>query len=68
MDGNEAVQLFGVTLVGATPENGRKLLLTLVLVVVVLLLATVERSLLAGTTAQGAGLNRFRFWARQAKA
>jgi len=30
----DALQLFGVTLVGATPENGRKLLLTLALIVI----------------------------------
>ena len=65
MDGNEALQLFGITLVGATPENGRKLLLTLVLVAVVLLFATVGQRLLAGTLGQATSLNRFRFWARQ---
>ena len=65
MNGNEALQLFGITLVGATPENGKKLLLTLVLVAVVLLFATVGRRLLAGTLGQAVRLNRFRFWARQ---
>jgi hypothetical protein len=39
MQGNEALQLFGITLVGATPENGKKLLLTFILVAVVLLFA-----------------------------
>ena len=66
MRGSEALQLFGITLVGATPENGKKLLLTIILVAVVLLLATVARRMLAGTLGQRARLNRFRFWARQA--
>lgn len=66
MEGSQALQLFGITLVGATPENGRKLLLTLVLVAVTLLFAAIGRRLLAGTLGQRAKLNRFRFWARQA--
>ena len=66
MEGNEALRLFGITLVGATPENGKKLLLTLILVAMVVLFAAIGRRLLAGTLGQGARLNRFRFWARQA--
>jgi small-conductance mechanosensitive channel len=54
-----------VTLVGATPENGRKLLLTMALVVVVLLVSKLVRGLLA---ASGGPMRkeRIRFWLRQA--
>jgi small-conductance mechanosensitive channel len=65
MQASEAFQLFDITLVGATPDNGKKLLLTIFLIAVVLLFATVGRRLLAGTLGQRARLNRFRFWARQ---
>lgn len=68
MEASDALRLFGITLVGATPENGRKLLLTLVLVALVLLFATLGRRLLAGTLGQPVRANRFRFWARQAVA
>ncbi|WP_300975175.1 mechanosensitive ion channel domain-containing protein [Sphingomonas sp. LHG3406-1] len=66
MEGSEALRLFGITLVGATPENGKKLLLTIFLVTAAVLFATVGRWLLAGTLGQRARLNRSRFWARQA--
>jgi len=61
----DALQLFGVTLVGATPENGRKLLLTLALIVIALLFSRLARGLLA---ASGHNLrsDRIRFWLRQA--
>lgn len=62
--GNEALQLFGITLVGATPENGRKLLLTLAIVVVVLLFSKVVRTLLAATGNKAS--DKVRFWLRQA--
>lgn len=65
MEGSEALRLFGITLVGATPDNGKKLLLTIILVAVVVLSATLGRRLLSGTLGRGARLNRFRFWARQ---
>ncbi len=64
MESSEALQLFGITLVGATPENGRKLLLTLAIVVVVLLFSRLVRGLLAAT-GNRAG-DRVRFWLRQA--
>lgn len=60
----EALQLFGITLVGATPENGRKLLLTIGIVIVVLLFSKLVRFLLAAT-GHKAG-DRVRFWLRQA--
>ncbi len=66
MEESEALRLFGITLVGATPENGKKLLLTIVIVAMVVLFAMIGRRLLAGTLGQRARLNRFRFWARQA--
>lgn len=61
---NEALRLFGITLVGATPENGRKLLLTVATVLVVLLFSKLVRTLLAAT-GNRAG-DRIRFWLRQA--
>src|SRR3954454_20606148 len=62
---NSALRLFGVTLIGATPENGHKLLLTIVFVAVVLVTGWLLRALLAA----GRGLvrsDRALFWARQA--
>ena len=64
MPESEALQFFGVTLVGATPENGRKLLLTITVILTVLLLSKLMRSLLAAT-GNVAG-DRIRFWFRQA--
>jgi small-conductance mechanosensitive channel len=64
MTGSQAVEIFGVTLVGATAENGRKLLLTISVVLTVLLLSKLIRTLLAAT-GNRAG-DRIRFWLRQA--
>src|SRR4051794_27062613 len=41
----DALELFGVRLVGATPENGRKLLLTLALVTVTLIMSWAGRKI-----------------------
>ena len=49
MENYDALQLFGVTLVGATPENGRKLLLTIGIVIGVLLFSKAIRTLLSAT-------------------
>ncbi|TFI57070.1 mechanosensitive ion channel [Sphingomonas parva] len=64
MPANESLELFGVHLVGATPENARKLLLTLALAAVVLMLGWLGRRLFAATDRASAG-GRFRFWSRQ---
>jgi len=66
MAGSQALQFFGVTLVGATAENGRKLLLTLALIALVYLTAKLIRRLLV-TTGDRTG-DRVRFWLRQATA
>jgi small-conductance mechanosensitive channel len=61
---NAAVQLFGVTLIGATPENGRKLLLTFGFIVAVLAAGWLIRALLSRVSR----LERARrviFWGRQ---
>lgn len=63
---NNALELFGITLVGATPENGKKLLLTLALVAVVLLFSTALRRLLARTPGERLDAGKVRFWSRQA--
>jgi len=63
---SNAIEFFGVTLVGATPENGKKLLLTIALVALVLLLSTVIRRLLARTPGERLGAGKVRFWSRQA--
>lgn len=60
---NGALQIFGVTLIGATPENGRKLLLTIAFVVVVLLLGWIVRSLI--TAVAKLMHSPVRFWANQ---
>jgi small-conductance mechanosensitive channel len=63
---SNALEIFGITLVGATPENGKKLLLTLVLVAVVLSFSTIVRRLLARTPGERLGAGKVRFWSRQA--
>ena len=63
-DGDPALQIFGVTLIGATAENGRKLLLTLALVGLVLLIAWTWRKVVR--RAQPEGWERAGFWSRQA--
>ena len=61
----DALRLFGVTLIGATPQNGHKLLLTLGFVVFVLAVGWMLRALLR----LGRSIVRWDkalFWARQA--
>jgi small-conductance mechanosensitive channel len=63
--GNGAMTFFGVTLIGATPENGHKLLLTVVFIAFVLLFGFVLRAIVSA----GRRLvksERALFWARQA--
>lgn len=61
---NDALQLFGITLIGVTPENGRKLLLTVAFVVAAILIGRVLNAL-AGRATRGERIPRARFWARQ---
>ena len=59
-----ALRLFGVTLIGATPENGRKLLLTVAFVLVAVVAGWVLRRIVSHL----AGLShnrRVSFWGRQ---
>jgi small-conductance mechanosensitive channel len=60
----EALRLFGVTLIGANPENLHKLLLTFALVAVVILAAWLLRMALRSFIGSRSG-TRFHFWARQ---
>ena len=60
----EALQLFGVTLIGATPDNLRKLLLTFAFIVGALAIAWLLRALLRTFVGTRSG-TRFHFWARQ---
>jgi small-conductance mechanosensitive channel len=60
---NNALELFGVKLVGINAENGKKLLFTLVLIVVLMLLSKGLRMLAQGVTHRG---QRIAFWVRQA--
>ena len=62
--GTRALELFGVTLIGATPENLRKLLLTFALIAAALVITTLLRRLLRLAIGTRAG-TRFQFWARQ---
>lgn len=62
---HDGLQLFGVTLIGATGENARKLLLTVAFIVVAYVVAVVLRSLLRLSVGSRAG-TKFHFWARQA--
>lgn len=64
MEPGEALQFFGVTLVGATPENGRKLLLTIVLIVSAVMASWLARRLLIAT-GNNVRSDRVRFWMRQ---
>lgn len=64
MEPGEALQFFGVTLVGATPENGRKLLLTIVLIVSAVMASWLVRRLLIAT-GNNVRSDRVRFWMRQ---
>nr|WP_314444021.1 mechanosensitive ion channel family protein [uncultured Sphingomonas sp.] len=66
MAASDALEIFGITLVGATPENGKKLLLTMALVAMVLLFSTVVRRLLARSPGDRLGSGKVRFWSRQA--
>lgn len=56
--------LFGVTLIGATAENGRKLLLTIAFVVIAWAVGWAIRRLLKLFVGSRAG-TRFQFWAKQ---
>jgi small-conductance mechanosensitive channel len=64
MRASDALNVFGVHLVGATPENGRKLLLTVALVLLVALFTWAMRGLL-GLVGRVTSSARFRFWSRQ---
>jgi small-conductance mechanosensitive channel len=59
------LHIFGVTLIGATAENGRKLLLTLAAIVIVLVVGWLIRQLLKLAIGTRGG-TRFHFWAKQA--
>ncbi len=62
---NDALQIFGVTLIGVTPENGRKLLLTLIFIAVAFLISRLLQ-LAVGRVVKGEGRPRLRFWIGQA--
>ena len=64
VDTSETIRIFGVTLLGATPENLRKLVLTFALIAAALVLTWVLRSLLRSFIGSRWG-TRFHFWARQ---
>ena len=63
--GDRPYQLFDVTLIGATPENLRKLLLTVALIAGAFVITWLLRSLLRQFIGSRGG-TRFHFWARQA--
>ncbi len=64
MEKSDALRLFGIKLVGATPQNGSKLLLTIGIIVAVLLFSKLVRTLLAATGDKAS--DKVRFWLRQA--
>jgi small-conductance mechanosensitive channel len=59
---HQALELFGVKLVGINAESGKKLLFTLVLIVVMLLISRGLRALAQGVSRRG---QRVAFWVRQ---
>jgi small-conductance mechanosensitive channel len=58
------MHVFGITLIGATSENGRKLLLTIVFIAIAWALGWAIRRLLKLFVGSRAG-TRFQFWAKQ---
>jgi small-conductance mechanosensitive channel len=62
---NHALQLFGITLIGVAPENGRKLLLTIVVVLAVIAISHLLHAMV-GTVTRKETWPRARFWTRQA--
>ena len=62
--GPQGLKLFGVTLIGVTPENGRKLLLTVGFIATAWLVGLVLRTILAWV-GKLTDSPRFRFWGRQ---
>ena len=60
----DAVRVFGVTLIGATPHNLHKLLLTLGFIAIALVVAWVLRQFLKLFIGSRSG-TRFQFWAKQ---
>ena len=64
MPGEHGLHLFGVTLIGATAENGRKLLLTLAFIVIAWLITKALRFVLTQFIGTRSG-TRFQFWAKQ---
>ena len=60
----DAVRIFGVTLIGATPHNWHKLLLTLAFIAVAWIVAWVVRQILKLFIGTRSG-TRFQFWAKQ---
>ena len=63
-DASEPLRVFGIKLIGATPDNLYKLLLTISLIVAGLLIVWLFRSLLRSFIGSRSG-TRFHFWARQ---
>jgi small-conductance mechanosensitive channel len=61
---DKALELFGVRLIGATPENGRKLILTLAFIIAALVVGWILRRAASMLTRLGAH-HRVEFWARQ---
>lgn len=64
MSSDETLRIFGVTLIGATPENFHKLLLTFALIAGALVVTWVLRALLRSFIGSRWG-TRLHFWARQ---
>jgi len=60
----EGARLFGITLIGATPENFRKLLLTVAFIAVAMIVTALLRRLLGLFIGSRSG-TRFQFWAKQ---
>jgi small-conductance mechanosensitive channel len=66
MSPNDAVQIFGVRLVGVTPENGKKLLFTIIFVLAVLIASRILRGINALIFRGSDKIERAQFWIRQA--
>lgn len=61
---DDALQLFGITLIVVTPENGRKLVLTAVIILIAVMTSRLLHAVV-GRAAQDVSWPRARFWVRQ---
>ncbi len=60
------MELFGIKFIGLTPENGRKLLFTVIIILTVMIIRRVLHAVVQRTARTSDPVNRVRFWTHQA--